>query len=81
MEMISPVRTSMTMAQAPIAWKCSLAASSSSRTTPCTRTSSDRRSEEWSVLRRWSKERSTPPTPWSSTSTAPMICAAVRPSG
>ncbi len=81
MAMISPVRTSMTMAHAPIAENLVIAASSSSRTTPCTRASRDSRSVAWSVFSRWSKNRSTPPTPWSSMSTAPMICAAVRPSG
>ncbi len=71
----------MTMPQAPIALKSAIAAESSSRTTACTRTSSDSRSGAVSVRSRSSNPRSTPATPCPSTSTPPITWAAVRPIG
>ena len=73
--------TSITMPQAPIASNVVIAFSNSSRTTACTRISSDSFIGEVSSRMRLSKNASTPATPVSSTSTPPSTCAAVRPSG
>ncbi len=81
MAITSPVRTSITMPQAPMAVNSSIDLASSSRSTACTRTSSDSRSGSGSSRSRWSKKRSTPAMPWPSTSTPPSTCAATRPCG
>ena len=67
----SPVRTSMTMPHAPMAWNSSMERLSSSRMAACTRTSMDRRSGASLVRSRSSKKRSTPAVPCASTSTNP----------